>query len=469
MSKNNKTYTQTTNTLISFYKIAVCFLFMGLSNTGFAQNGINSPSSRYGFGTLSDREQGFNKAMGGVAQGFRGGQIVNIANPASLSAVDSLTALFDLGFSVHTANYKMNGLSKNIRNTSFDYFAFHFRAYKGLGIALSLMPYSNISYDVASQSSPVSGGSSNLSSYNSSSTYNGTGGLRQFALGVGWQIVKPLSIGVNVGLLWGDYTHNKIDSYSASNASTNKRIYYSEITTYTIDAGLQYVQPINTTDNITFGATYGFGHKINSAAIRTTQNVNASGTLESSVRIPNAFSTPHSITAGLAYSKSNKLSVGADFSYQMWSKAKFPNHDFDYTSNDDINDFQSSKGNLYDKMRVSLGVSWTPDVFSHHYYNKISWKIGGYYSNSYTKTDPSYNFSQKPNEFGITAGCTLPLTNRNLFYSTPKINLSIAWIHANIPYYSLSKAAEQTLSENYFKFSVGITISERWFYKWKVN
>ena len=69
-----------------------------------AQNGINSPYSRYGFGMLSDRAMGFNKAMGGVAMGFRDGQIINAANPASYSAGDSLTALCDLGMSLHNGN-----------------------------------------------------------------------------------------------------------------------------------------------------------------------------------------------------------------------------------------------------------------------------------------------------------------------------------------------------------------------------
>ena len=107
-----------------------------------AQNGINSPYSRYGFGMLSDRAMGFNKAMGGVAMGFRDGQIINAANPASYSAVDSLTALFDLGMSLHNGNYKMGNLQSNAKNSSFDYAAFHFRATKGIGVALGILPSS---------------------------------------------------------------------------------------------------------------------------------------------------------------------------------------------------------------------------------------------------------------------------------------------------------------------------------------
>lgn len=40
-------------------------------------NGSNSPYSRYGFGLLSDRAQGFNKGMSGLAYGMRGGSELN--------------------------------------------------------------------------------------------------------------------------------------------------------------------------------------------------------------------------------------------------------------------------------------------------------------------------------------------------------------------------------------------------------
>ena len=39
------------------------------TNNVTAQNGINSPYSRYGFGIQSDRSTSFNKSMSGVAQG----------------------------------------------------------------------------------------------------------------------------------------------------------------------------------------------------------------------------------------------------------------------------------------------------------------------------------------------------------------------------------------------------------------
>ena len=59
---------------------AVCAL---LACNTFAQNGMNSPYSRYGFGKLDDASQGFNKGMAGLAYGLHDGAIINTANPAS--------------------------------------------------------------------------------------------------------------------------------------------------------------------------------------------------------------------------------------------------------------------------------------------------------------------------------------------------------------------------------------------------
>ena len=130
-----------------------------------AQNGVNSPYSRYGFGMLSDRSMGFNKGMSGVAQGFRDGQSVNLQNPASYSAVDSMTALFDFGLTLQNGNYKMGNVQKNIRNTSIDYFAMHFRAAKNVGVAAGILPVSNIKYNFSSTAESLEGTENISSSY----------------------------------------------------------------------------------------------------------------------------------------------------------------------------------------------------------------------------------------------------------------------------------------------------------------
>lgn len=59
--------------------------------------------------------------MGGIAYGLRNGYQINASNPASYTAVDSLTFLFDAGMTLQNANFKEGNIKTNAKNSSFDY------------------------------------------------------------------------------------------------------------------------------------------------------------------------------------------------------------------------------------------------------------------------------------------------------------------------------------------------------------
>ena len=110
-------------------------------------NGSNSPYSRFGVGSLNDQSQGFNKAMSGLSMGWRDGKIINKQNPASYSAIDSLTFIFDVGMMLQNANFKSGGNSVNAHNTSLEYVNGAFRLCPGLGMSFGFLPYSTIGYN----------------------------------------------------------------------------------------------------------------------------------------------------------------------------------------------------------------------------------------------------------------------------------------------------------------------------------
>ena len=110
-------------------------------------NGSNSPYSRFGLGSLKDQSQGFNKAMSGVALGFRDGNRINMQNPASYSAIDSLSFIFVVGLTLQNVNFKSGGNSINAHNTTLDYINAGFRLCPGLGFSFGFIPFSSIGYD----------------------------------------------------------------------------------------------------------------------------------------------------------------------------------------------------------------------------------------------------------------------------------------------------------------------------------
>lgn len=440
-------------------------LFASFAMTASAQNGINSPYSRYGFGIQSERAMGFNKGMGGVAQGFRNGRQINIANPASYSSVDSLSALFDMGVSIYNGNYKMENLQQNAKNSSFDYFAFQFRAAKNVGMTVGVMPITNINYNFSSSNESLEGSEDVTSSYK----FTGTGGLREAILGVGWKPFKPISIGANISYLWGEYEHAMTMSFSQSNAYSLYRKYSADISTYNLQVGGQCILPLSKKDGIVLGATYTFGHDMGGTAYRHTQTLSSS-TVEASTTdsIKNAFHLPPSIAAGITYYHSNKFRIGADFELQRWSSSIFPDQStgFDKTSN---SVYRSTKGQLNDKTKFALGLDFTPNAFKRGYFNRCTYKMGAYYSKTYANADVTNSISSKPYELGVSAGITLPMESRFQWRNQSALNFSVQWVHTNIPYLNTSTLKKNTLTENYLKFCVGLSFNERWFYKYKVE
>lgn len=430
-----------------------------------AQNGINSPYSRYAFGVLADRSMGFNKGMAGVAQGMRGGQIINPSNPASYSAVDSLSALFDMGLTLQNGNYKMGNVQQNARNTSLDYMAFHFRAFKRVGMAMGILPYSKINYNMTSGTGHVGGTDDVTTTY----TFTGEGGLHQAFIGVGWQPVRPLSIGVNGSYLFGNYSHTTSMTFSESSIYSIARGYTSDITTWTTDFGLQYIQPLGKDRKLTLGFTYGLGHDIKNKAIRYTQTINASTYETEGITgdtIHNAFQLPHTFSAGLAYQQGTKLTIGADFELQQWSKCKFP------TQDNTSGSYISTTGQLNDKIRISAGAAYTPDARSQQFLKHSTYKIGGFFGQSYSNADVTGQLNSKAHEFGVTAGISIPITNRYIWYNNhPRLNVTVQWTNCNIPYISNvgNSISKHTLKENYLKLSIGLTFNERWFHKFKME
>ena len=261
-------------------------------------------------------------------------------------------------------------------------------------------------------------------------------------------------------------------AFSETSAFSMQRSYTAEISTYNLQAGFQYIQPISKKDKIVLGATYTLGHNFDNDAIRNTQTINGTTVeTQTSDTIKHAFQWPSSIAAGITYYHSNNFRIGADFELQQWSKCRFPNQETGFTGSAISETYTSTKGQLNDRTKIAAGLDWIPNPASTKYFNRCTYKVGGYYSKTYAKADLTGVVTDKPYEFGVSAGVSLPIANAHVVYisqsqrTVPHINLSVQWVHTNIPYLNASTLRQSTLTENYLKLCIGVTFSERWFYK----
>ncbi len=123
-----------------FRQTLLAFVLTMLSGVVAAQNNTNSPYTRYGYGQLADQGSGNSKGMGGIAYGLRDRYQINFANPASYTAVDSLTFLFDGGITLQNSNLSNGTVKMNAKNSSFDYISMQFRLAKWGAMSIGMLP-----------------------------------------------------------------------------------------------------------------------------------------------------------------------------------------------------------------------------------------------------------------------------------------------------------------------------------------
>lgn len=413
----------------------------------WAQSGTNSPYSQYGFGKLSDQSTGFNRGMNGLAMGFRDGNQVNFLNPASYSSVDSLTFIFDAGVSGQLTNFNENGLKKNAKNADFEYAVAAFRALPNLGVSFGVVPFTNVGYNY-SNSNEV--GDMNSTYY--VNTYSGNGGLHQAYLGFGWQPFKGLSIGVNGSYLWGDYDRSVVNSYSDGYVNTISKYYSADVQNYKIDAGLQLYFKLSKKTDLLFGATYGYGHKIDAdpevkIISRNTQTAVSDTTtfvVKDGLELPSVF------TAGFLIDHEKRIRFGADFSLQKWGDTSFPVD----TKVNNVSSYELSKNYFKDVKKITVGGEYCRNPLSRKFFNTVRYKVGASYTTPYL----IINGKDGPKELGVSAGFSFPISNQ--WNNRSILNISGQWVHAS---------GTGMLTENTFRINIGLTFNERWFMKWKVE
>ena len=407
----------------------------------WAQGGTKSPYSQFGIGALSDQSQGMGRGMNGVGYALREGNMVNTLNPASYSCVDSLTMLFDMGLSGQVTNFKEGHVKRNASIANFEYATGSFRAWKNVGVAFGVLPYSNVGYDYATTTRDAETGTLTQS-------YTGSGGLHQLFLGMGWRVFKPLSIGVNASYLWGSIDRTVTPSASAASNTLTKK-YTTAVNSYKLDFGLQWQQPIGKADHLTVGAVVGLGHNLKNDAemIISSLNSQSSSTHADTTRIADAMELPISFGVGAAYNKGGKLTVAADFTLEKWGSTEFPGT---LTGTG----YQKMSGLLQDRMKVNIGADWLPDPMGQKYMQHVHYRIGAGYATPYYKI----NGQDGPKELSVSAGLGIPIINAHNNRSL--LNVSAQWVHAS---------AANFITENTFRINIGITFNEPWFMKWKVN
>jgi len=411
-----------------------------LAGNAYSQPGISSPYSSFGVGYLTNTNNVRSTSMGKTAIGVRDHSTINIANPASYSAFDSTSFLFEAGVVGLFVNYKTEKTSDNLVTGTVSHILMGFPVTKWWRASLALLPYSTVGYDASSYNYKVDVG-------NIKYQYFGSGGLNRFNVGSSFQPLRYLSVGANVSYLWGKIDKAETISFPDSLNLTATRIDNS-ISSGDIffDFGMQYHSEIKNNLNLVVGATFSpkanlssEGHYLaRSYAGEVNGIYNFKDTI---VYIPVArgeVEMPMGYGFGFSLEKSDHWMLGIEYKNTYWSEfRRFGMPD-----------------SLQNSYTISAGGEYIPDINSaYSYWQTVRIRFGGHFTKSYLELR-----GQQLKDFGITFGFGFPLKGSQLRGNHSMVNIGFEIGTRGTVYRDLIK-------ENYVNVHFSMSIRERWFMK----
>ena len=406
---------------------------------GFAQENTSSPYSFYGLGDIKFRGTEDARAMGGLS--FVGDSIsLNLLNPASYSSL-KLTS-FSIGSTSNFNKISNSEATEKAKRTTLDYLAVGIPAGK-LGFALGLMPYSAVGYKIQSETTE-----NNLVR---NKQFTGIGNINRFFVGAGYTLNKNLSIGADFQYNFGTIENEAIQFvsdpiYEDQVQLGSRERNTSNISGISLNIGLLYNKKVNEKLNIYTSFNYSPESKLNSTNERNLATVTynpISGTeyTNDSRDIDvanNKLIIPSKLSFGAGIGETNKWLVGTEITFQNSSNQ---NNRFDEVTN----------GSFENSQQYAIGGYFIPkyDSFS-NYFNKIVYRAGF----RYEKTGLLIN-NQSINDYGMNFGVGLPIA-----YS--KINIGVE-------FGKKGTTSNGLIEENYFNLSIGLSLSDKWFRKRKID
>ena len=396
-----------------------------------AQNSTTSPYTRFGYGVIADRSFGAGRSMGGIGYGLRSSKQINPMNPASYSGMDSLTFLFDVGATMQYSLIDDRTNSHANINGNLMYLAMQFPLSHTVAMSAGILPYSHTGYNFK-----VINTEDDLSHVD---FISGKGGLNEVFVGVSIDIWKErLSLGANLGYMFGLIEHRNNVIYGKSDVNPLYTLEKMNLRNYKYEFGVQYTQPLSKTERMTFGFTYSPKIKLSSVAynVVSSNEYFLTGLLTADTTYNQGYDIPNSYGFGVSYEKDYKMIVGADISWQEWSKARF----------------MGEQNNLNNRLKLVVGGEYIPNNFTRRYMNRVRYRAGLNYSNSYIRVkDSGYK------EYGVSLGAGFPMIDNR------------SYINASFEYVKVEPDLKSLIHEQYFRFTFSFTFDEFWFFKRKMD
>lgn len=397
--------------------IAVAALAMG----AWAQNATSSPSSRFGYGELNDNVPGAYRAMGGVGVGMRSAKAINPAQPASYTACDSMTFMFDIAGSLLYTNYGDAFGTRNRMNGNLEYVTLQFPIWRRyIAFSAGLTPYSAMGYNFSLTDSLNS-------DYHFTKAYSGEGGFTQVYGGLSFNICDWVALGANIYYMFGNVTQSRALTFTESSLNNVSQSDILKINSLRLRYGAQFFHTFGR-HTIVLGGVFENKQRFSRSEYTQAETTTA----DTVSTMSNAFELPMMYGAGISYVYDNRLTLALDYQCQDWSKTLY---------------FNQTEA-LKNRQRWAAGVEYRHNPMSRNYAERMLWRVGFNYTTSYTQ-----GLSQP--DLGVSVGMGFPLRTVGTV-----INTTFEYGHRG--------GGTGQLTENYLRFVVNAAIAENWFFKRKL-
>ncbi|MDG5490193.1 hypothetical protein [Psychroserpens sp. SPM9] len=429
--------------------VIVLIAFFALQSYG--QEGTASPYSFYGIGSLKFKGTVENRSMGGLSI-YTDSIHVNLRNPAayvspnlSIWNDENRPVKFSVAASNSSLKLKAQSGDSKVSATTFDYLALSIPVGK-FGFGFGLVPYTSVGYKLEDSDNNVI-----------QNRYRGEGGVNRAFFGLGYQITKKLSFGVDLNYNFGNIQNSAIEFVYDEDGNLvqyqSRESNRSDLSGLNFNLGLTYKSMISDKLELQAGLTYSPTSDLSSknersfATILINQttgqefvvnefdaDLEADGLAETDLTLPSRFS----FGAGIGAPK--KWFLGAEYTLQNTSDFSNP-----------IVSIENA--NFVNASNISIGGFFVPDYSSFsNYWKRVTYRAGFHFENTGLEIN-----NQAVNEFGMSFGVGLPVGN--------------TFSNANIGFeFGRRGTTDQNLiQENFFNFTLSLSLNDRWFQKLKYN
>jgi long-subunit fatty acid transport protein len=404
-------------------------------------NLTSSPYNRYGYGRLGSMGNTVTRSMGDVGIAIRSNQYTILANPASLTAIDTLTMIFSVGLDAQYGMFSENGANSSKWDAGFSYMSFQMPLWRNFAMSLSFTPYSMVGYYYGtSDSVAIHSATIRHDTLTYSSQHQGLGGVNNFMLGLGWRAFHnkhvDLNVGANAGWLFGTIEHD--GSLSTSSQATSTHLSYeASVRGLLLQFGAHYTQRFLANHSITIGAT--FSPRLNLSVDTETLKYSAD-TISRNERYRSAVKLPMKWGVGVSYNIARKLTVTAEYEKTMWNDVAGLNPEF-----------QAEEGVFNTTQRVAGGVEYQPKVLTNRYFKICRYRAGLSAKSNYLRVNGS-----SLREYTGSLGMSMPINRRSA-------------LDLGVGYSTVRPKNDNMVKENYITINVGLTFNEMMFFRGRLR